>query len=310
MVFLPKSDKVVFYSILPLVIGVLGFFITVGFFMLHQALPSFMRFGVDLLVSSVWSPAEDPGREVYGLAAPFLGSLYVSALATLFALPLSVALTFSTTEILPRHVAGLLRNVVEVMGGLPTVVYGLWGSLVLSPYLRDSVMKPLHNYLGFLPTFSCRPITGYSVLTASIVLATATTPYVTALLIEGYGMIPAKYKEGILSLGATRYEVFKLLLGLLRPYVIASSLLGFSRALGETTIVALTIGNAVKPTLCIFDPTHTIPSLIASQFESARLYTYALPTLFAGGSLLLAVSLGVSYVGIKMVYTWRGRIHV
>lgn len=310
MILFSKSDKVTFYSILPLVVGILGFFLTIGLFTAYQALPSFMQFGSDLLITSIWRPADDPHLEAYGLAAPFIGSLYASTLATLIILPLSVALTFSITEILPRRIGGFLRVIIEIMGGLPTVVYGLWGAVVLAPYLRDYVMKPLHQYLGFIPIFSCRPIAGYSVLTASLVLAVATTPYVTALLIEGYNMIPSKYKEGILCLGATKYEAFKLLFGLLKPYVIASSLLGFSRALGETTIVALTIGNTMRFTLCVFNPTHTIPSLIASQFESAGLYMYALPTLFAGGFLLLIASSVISYVGIKMLYAWRERVRV
>lgn len=282
----------------------------ISLFIAYQSIPSFDRFGADLLSSTVWRPADNPELERYGLLAPVVGSLYVSVLATLIALPLSVALTFTITEILHKRVQEFLRSIVEIMGGLPTVVYGLWGSTVLAPYLRDFVMQPLYDYLGFIPIFSCRPVSGYSILTASLVLAIASTPYVTALLIEGYNMIPAKYKEGIISLGATKYETFKLLYGLLKPYMIASLLLSFSRALGETTIVALTVGNAMKLTLCLFDPTHTIPSLIATQFESARLYTYAMPTLFAGGFLLLLIGLGASYVGIEKMYSWRSKIHV
>lgn len=308
--FSSKSDKLLFYAFAPLVVSVLGLFLAMSLFIAYQAIPSFSRFGTDLLTSTVWRPTDDPEFEKYGLLAPIVGSLYVSSLATIIAFPLSVALTFTITEVLHKRVREFLRSIVEVMGGLPTVVYGLWGSTILAPYLRDSVMRPLYNYLGFIPIFSCRPLSGYSILTASLVLAIASTPYVTALLIEGYGMIPTKYREGIISLGATKYESFKILYGLLKPYVIASLLLSFSRALGETTIVALTVGNSMKFTFCLFDATYTIPSLIASQFESARLYTYAMPTLFVGGLLLLFIGLGASYVGIKKMYDWRGKIHV
>ncbi|MEM2277416.1 MAG: phosphate ABC transporter permease subunit PstC [Zestosphaera sp.] len=307
---LSKSDKLVFYAFIPLVVSVLGLFIVMSLFITYQSAPSLIRFGVDLLSSTVWRPADDPELEKYGLLAPVVGSLYVSVLATLITFPLSVTLTFTITEILHKRLREFLRSIVEIMGGLPTVVYGLWGSTVLAPYLRDFIMQPLYDHLGFIPIFSCKPVSGYSILTASLVLAIASTPYVTALLIEGYNMIPVKYKEGIICLGATKYETFKLLYGLLKPYVIASLLLSLSRALGETTIVALTVGNAMKLTLCLFDSTHTIPSLIASQFESARLYTYAMPTLFAGGLLLLLISLGASYVGIKKMYDWRSKIHV
>lgn len=307
-VFSSKSDKITFFSILPLVAGILGLLTLISFTILSQAWISFERFGVGLLVSSLWKPSEEPEAEFYGLAAPLAGSLYSSFLAVALSLPVSISLTYLVCEVLPSSVGGSLKVIIEVMGGLPTVVYGLWGSLTLAPFLRDSVMVPLHRYLGFIPLFSCNPLTGYSVLTASVVLAIASTPYITSMVIEGYQMIPAKYREGVYGLGATKYEVFRVLLALLKPYVAAALLLGFSRALGETTIVTLTVGNSMRFSLCLFEPTSTIPSLIASQFESARLYTYALPTLFAGAFLILLISLGASYAGIRKLNRWREEV--
>jgi phosphate transport system permease protein len=308
--FFSKSDKLLFYSALPLIVGVLGILLILSYMILSQSWPSFQRFGFAVLTTSAWSPSDDPQREFYGLAAPIASSLYVSILSVLVSVPISICLTLTLIEILPKYLGAPLRYVTEVMGGLPTVIYGLWGSTTLAPFLRDQVMKPLHDYLGFIPLFSCRPLTGHSMLAASITLAVATTPYVTALLIEGYYLIPSKYKEGAYSLGATDYEAYKIMMGILKPYVIAASLLGFSRALSETTIVALTVGNSMKLSLCLFDPAYTIPSLIANQFESARLYEYALPTLFAGALILLLISLAASYAGIRLVYGWRERIHV
>jgi phosphate transport system permease protein len=308
--FFSKSDKLLFYSTLPLIVGVLGILLILSYMILSQSWPSFQRFGFAVLTTSAWSPSDDPQREFYGLAAPIASSLYVSILSVLVSVPISICLTLTLIEILPKYLGASLRYVTEVMGGLPTVIYGLWGSTTLAPFLRDQVMKPLHDYLGFIPLFSCRPLTGHSMLAASITLAVATTPYVTALLIEGYYLIPSKYKEGAYSLGATDYEAYKIMMGILKPYVIAASLLGFSRALSETTIVALTVGNSMKLSLCLFDPAYTIPSLIANQFESARLYEYALPTLFAGALILLLISLAASYAGIRLVYGWRERIHV
>jgi len=305
-----RSDKILFYTTLPLAVGVVGLLLAIASSLLAQAWPSFERFGLELLLSSTWRPSEDPLEELYGLAPAIVGSLYVALLATAISIPLSISLMLTVTEVLPRGLGTPLRYVVEVMGGLPTVVYGLWGSSVLVPLLRDNVMKPLHEYLGFIPLFSCRPLTGYSVLTASLVLAIASTPYMTALLIEGYQMVPSKYREGAYSLGALDYEVYGIMLGILKPYVVAAALLSFSRALGETTIVALTVGNSMKLTTCLLDPTYTIPSLIANQFDSAGLYRYALPTLFAGALILLLVCLATSYLGIRMVYAWRERVYV
>jgi phosphate transport system permease protein len=305
-----RSDRLLFYTTLPLVVGVVGILLAIASVVLAQAWPSIERFGLGLFLSTTWRPSEDPLAELYGLAPAIVGSLYVATLATAISIPLSISLTLTLVEVLPRGLGTPLRYVVEVMGGLPTVVYGLWGSSVLVPALRDAVMRPLHEYLGFIPLFSCRPITGYSALAASIVLAIASTPYMTALLTEGYQMIPSKYREGAYSLGALDYEVYKIMLGILKPYIIASSLLSFSRALGETTIVALTVGNSMRLTACLLDPTYTVPSLIANQFEGAGLYRYALPTLFAGALVLLLVCLVASYLGIVMIYRWRGRIYV
>ncbi len=308
--FFSKSDKLLFYSTLPLIGGVLGILLILSLMVLTQSWPSFQRFGLTLFTTSAWSPSDDPQREFYGLSAPIISSLYVSALSVLMSVPVSICLTLTMIEILPKHLGTPLRYVTEVMGGLPTVIYGLWGSTTLAPFLRDQVMEPLHTYLGFIPLFSCRPFTGHSILVASMTLAVATIPYVTALLIEGYYLIPSKYREGAYSLGATDYEAYKIMIGILKPYIVAASLLGFSRALGETTIVALTVGNSMRFSICFFDPAHTIPSLIANQFESAGLYEYALPALFAGALALLLISLVASYAGIRLMYGWRERVHV
>jgi|YelNatPaOPRAMG01_1025707.scaffolds.fasta_scaffold19541_4 phosphate transport system permease protein len=310
MIFPSKSDRLLFYSTLPLVVGVVGLLLAIVSVTLALAWPSIERFGISLLLSSAWKPSDDPLAESYGLAPAVAGSLYVAMLATLISTPLSIALVLTVTEVLPRRLGTFLRYVAEVMGGLPTVIYGLWGSSVLVPLLRDTFMRPLHEYLGFIPLFSCEPVTGYSALAASIVLAIASTPYMAALLIEGYQMIPSKYREGAYSLGATKYEMLRIMLGILKPYMVAASLLGFSRTLGETTIVALTVGNSLKFTTCLLDPMYTIPSLIANQFESAGLYRYALPTLFTGALLLLFICLVASYLGIKLIYAWRGRVYV
>ncbi len=308
--FFSKSDKYLFYLTLPLMGGVLGLLVVLFSMILTQSWPSLQRFGLSLFTDSVWRPSDDPQRELYGLFTPIMGSLYVSILSTLISVPISICLLFTIIEILPRYLGTPLRFIVEIMGGLPTVIYGLWGSTTLAPILRDHVMKPLYSYLGFIPLFSCKPLTGHSILTASITLAIATTPYMTALLIEGYYLIPSKYKEGAYSLGATDYEAFKLMIGILKPYVVAASLLGFSRILGETTIVALTVGNSMRLSLCLFNPTYTIPSLIVSQFESARLYEYALSALYAGALILLITGLIAAYIGIRLVYWWRERIYV
>ncbi|PUA31791.1 MAG: phosphate ABC transporter permease subunit PstC [Zestosphaera tikiterensis] len=305
MFFKSKPDKILFISLLPFSLTSLALIVYIALTLGWEAREAFLRFGVKLFTENVWRVSEIPEYESYGLLSPLVGSIYVSITSVLIALPLSISLAFTSAEFLPKNLSKIVSHLTDVMGGVPTVIYGLWGSLFLAPVLRDVFMIPLNRYLWFIPLFSCTPLTGHSILTASVVLAVASVPYMTSLVREGLAMIPFKYKEALYSIGAMRYEYFKVLTGMLKPYIVAATLLGFSRVLGETTIVALTIGNSLKISLCVFEPGSTIPSLIANQFESAGLYKYALPTLFAGSLVLLLICLTLTYVGIQITYKWR-----
>jgi len=304
--FESPRDANLFLALLPLVVAALGVVALVAAGLAVEASKALSRFGLSLLTSSVWRPASSPELEAYGLAPALLGSFFVSLVALAVAAPLSIALAVTLAELAPIGVGRVLESLVVLMGSVPTVVYGLWGSLVLAPFIKERVALPLHERLGFLyPLFSCAPITGHSALTAGLVLAFATLPYTTALLVEGYRAVPRKYKEAAYSIGALDYQMHLLVLGMMKPYIVAALLLGLSRALGETTIVAMTVGNAMRFSGCLLDATATVPSLIVNQLESAGLYAYALPALYAGALVLLLACVALSGVGVVVMYKWR-----
>lgn len=191
------------------------------------------------------------------------------------------------------------------MAGLPTIIYGLWGAFVLVPLLKDYVMKPLYNHLSFIPLFSFEPSTGYSFLSAGVLLGIMVTPFASAIIREAYRMVPFTYRECVYALGATRYEATKVLIGYIKPAIVAGTILAFGRAIGETVAVSLVVGNTFNIHPSLFAPGYTISSLIANQFGNAFIYRYMVSALFAAGLSLFFIGLAVNLLGIYILRRYR-----
>uniref|UniRef100_A0A7J2U264 ABC transporter permease subunit n=1 Tax=Ignisphaera aggregans TaxID=334771 RepID=A0A7J2U264_9CREN len=301
-----KRDKLFFLSLLPLSLSLLAILIISIITMVLKSVDALQRFGFQLFASSGWSPE----NEAYGLLAPIVGSLTVSALAVLTALIFSLPLTIMIAEYLQGIVRGVVSSIVELMGGLPTIVYAVWASQYLVPLLKRFLMEPLHSALPFIPLFSCRPVTGFSILAAGISIGISTVPYVTALTLEAYQSIPSIYREACYGIGATRYESIKIMISLAKPAIVASLILGFARALGETTIAAVTVGNSMYLSSCLFAPGYTVAALIASQFADAYLYPYAESVLYVSILIVVLISVALSFYGSTIMIRWRSRIIV
>lgn len=301
-----RTDKLFFLSLLPsaiLIIGLLGITLLV---VSSQSYKSISIYGLSLFTENTWS-AE---REEYGLLSPLIGTFTISTLATLISLFFSIPLSIFLAEFIRGRVRDVFTSMVELMAGVPTVVYAVWGLNYVSPFMRDYVLDPIYNYLGFIPIFSCRPLTGLSVLTASVVLGISLVPFTTSLILESYKLIPVTYREACLAIGATRYELVKELISISRPAILAASILAFARASGETTIAATVIGNAFTRGLCIIGPGYTVPALIANQYANANLYMYAESVLYAAALIILIVTLVLSFLGLRTLERWRVRIVV
>ncbi|MEN3000061.1 MAG: phosphate ABC transporter permease subunit PstC [Acidilobaceae archaeon] len=301
-----SHDKIVFYSLaLPTILVIL---ILVLLF-LTQSYHSYPIFSVQGLWSTYsvnrWYPTQDPPElwkePHYSLLPTIWGTIYVSGIAVLLALPLSISLAVFIEELLPKRFRGYMSSIVDLMAGTPTILFGLWGLSFLGPLLKEFFMEPAHESLGFLPIFSCTPLSGTSILTAGIMLAVMIVPFMVAVIQESYKAIPATYKEAAWSLGLTRFEYVRLNLSMIFPAVVSAVLLGLGRASSETAAVALVVGNIYTLSFCMFSPTHTLTSIIAANFGEVEMYPYMRNALFAGGLFLLTFGMIVNALGIIML---------
>ena len=286
-------------SLLPFCALVFGIFSLMILTYLTASLPILEKEGIQIYTTNVWKAVEDnPEKEFYGVLAAIYGSVYTSVLAVLVALPLSISFAVFVIDYAPSRLKEPLIVITDVMAGLPTIIYGIWGAFVLVPFLRDYVMRPLYDHLSFVPLFSFEPAGGYSFLAAGVLLGIMVTPFASSIIREAYRMIPFTYREAVFSLGATRYEATKILLGCIKPAILAGILLAFGRAIGETVAVSLVVGNTFNIHPSLFAPGYTISSLIANQFGNAFIYGYMVSALFAAGFFLFVIGLVVNVAGL------------
>lgn len=231
--------------------------------------PAFMKFGFGFLSSSAW----DPVAEKYG-ALPFIyGTLVTSFLALLIAVPLGVGAAIYLAELAPARLSSALTFLVELLAAVPSVIYGLLAIFVLVPAMRDYVEPALQNTLGQLPVIGILfggQIFGVGFLTASIVLAIMTFPYIISISREALLDVPVDQREAALALGATKWEsTFQIVLPNAKLGIVGAVFLGLARALGETMAVTMVIGNDPSVKASLFASGYTIPAVIANEFPEA-----------------------------------------
>lgn len=233
------------------------------------------------LTGSDW----DPVQESFG-ALPFIyGTLITSAVAVLIAVPIAIGLALFLTEMAPARVRRVVSFFVELLAGIPSVVYGLWGLMVLVPLMREKIEPGLGNAFGFIPLFSGAPL-GLGYLTAGVLLSIMILPTIASVTTEVLRTMPSTLREGALSLGATRWEAIRMVV---LPYakrgILGAVILGLARALGETMAVTMVIGNQPEIHASLFSPGYSLPSVIANEFAEAvgHIHTGAL----AGLALVL-----------------------
>ena len=301
--------KIALYPFSALIMGIFILMLLVFFL---NSTTIFQREGFSIYTKNEWIASEEPEKESYGVLAAIFGSVYSSVLALLVALPLSISFAVFVIDYAPSKLKEWFIIVTDIMAGLPTIIYGIWGAFILVPFLRDFFMYPLYRNFSFIPLFSFEPLTGYSFLSAGILLGIMITPFTSSIIREAYRMVPFTYREAVFALGATRYEATKVLLGYVKPAIVAGILLGFGRAIGETVAVSLVVGNTFNIHPSLFAPGYTISSLIANQFGNAFIYKYMVSSLFAAGLSLFLIGLVVNLLGVYVLRrtTKRGEIHV
>lgn len=231
--------------------------------------PALWRFGLHFLTSDAWDPAHD----IYGAAGPILGTLATSVLAMMLALPLAVGVAVFLSELCPPRLGQVIGIAVELLAGIPSIVYGMWGLFVLAPWFAEHVQVPIliaaqpGSLLDRL--FHSIP-NGANICTASMILAIMVLPYIASVFSELLRSVPTYMREAAYGMGFTPFEVVT---GIMLPYIkrsaIGAVMLGLGRALGETMAVTFIIGNAHGFPKSLFDSGSTIASTIANEFAEA-----------------------------------------
>jgi len=233
--------------------------------LLRESMPAIREFGASFLVSGAWDPVEDQ----YG-ALPFIyGTLVSSFLAIAMAVPLSVGAAVFINDFAPAWLKNPVAFLAELLAAIPSVIYGLWGIFVLVPVLRDWFMKPVSKYLGWIPIFK-GPAYGPSVLAASVLLAIMVVPFILSVSREVLATVPQRQKEAVLSLGGTRWEMIRIVVGQhCIPGIFGATVLGLGRALGETMAVTMVIGNRPDIFTSLFQQGYSMAAVIANEFAEA-----------------------------------------
>lgn len=263
--------------------------------MIIYSLPVFEKFGAGFLVGTDWIPRKD----VFG-ALPFIwGTFITSSIAILLAVIISYGAAYFIVEIAPPKVREFLSSVVELIVAIPSVIIGLWGIFYVVPAVRG-LLKPMLSPLSFIPIFSGET-SGYSYLSAIIVLTLMITPISTSFIKNALENVPIELKEAAYALGATRYEVFRVVSKpLIRRAALAGIILAYGRAVGETMAVVMVIGNIPNISISLFNPGYTLAAVIANEFLEATSVLH-ISALIALGVILFAWSLIVNILAILVL---------
>ena len=290
-------DRVFQSAITACGVAVLGVLCLIVYELLRGSGLSWHAFGFKFFVGSDW----DPVNEKFG-ALPFVyGTLVSSLLALIIAVPLSIGVAVFTTEMCPKALRGPLSFFVELLAAIPSVIYGLWAIFILAPLLREYIQPFLARYLGWTGFFS-GPAYGIGMLAAGVILAIMIVPIVASITRDVMSAVPQVQREGVLALGATRWEMIRVgVLRNARTGIIGAIILGLGRALGETMAVTMVIGNRPEIAKSLFAPGYTMASVIANEFTEAsdNLYLSAIVEI---GLALFIVTLIVNIIAQALVW--------
>jgi phosphate transport system permease protein len=253
------------------------------------SIPALTAFGVAFPFSQSWNPV----TEKFGALAPIYGTLVTSFIAMLIAVPVGLMVAFFLTELCPKWLRRPIAIAIELLAGIPSIIYGIWGLFVFAPFMQEYVQPFLIGAFGNVPVLSslfAGPPYGIGVLTSALILAIMVLPFITSISRDVFEAVPPVLKEAAYGLGCTTWEVFRnVVLPYTRVGVIGGVMLGLGRALGETMAVTFVIGNAHKVSASLLAPGTTISATIANEFTEAvgDLYT---SSLIALGLILFVIT--------------------
>lgn len=272
-----------------LMVGLVAFSVAKG------SVDIFSYEGVEFFYQSNWNAVE--GRESFGAYPYIIGTLLSSAIAMAIGVPISLAIAIFISEIAPPRIGTPLSFITELLAAVPSIIYGLWALFVFRFWVRDLIEQPLYNaFGGYIPFFAKTPF-GLDIFTAGIVLAIMIIPIISSICREVMRVVPDSQREAAYSLGATRWETVRMAVF---PYVksglVGATMLGLGRAVGETILVTMVIGNVIGPSAIpttLFSQGQTLSSLIANEFNEASSELH-LSALIALGAILLVLTMGIN----------------
>ena len=266
--------------------------------LLQGAEEAIRKFGLGFLVGTVW----DPVTEEFSTLPTVIGTLVISFVALLMAIPVSLGTAVFIALYAPAWLRSPLSYLVEMLAAIPSVIYGLWGLFVLVPVIRMSQMW-LKSHFGWFFLFSGPANYGTGVLAAGVMLAIMITPIITAISRDVIRAVPRSQVEAMYALGATKWEaVWNVVLPYARGGIIGAAILGLGRAIGETMAVTMVGGNAFRFVTSLFDPVHSMASQIASEFSEAT-YSLYVSSLVYVGLVLFVITIVVNLLGQLLI--WR-----
>ncbi len=273
---------------------------------LADAWPAMDKFGLKFLTTQAW----DQNKEAFGARSFIFGTVVTSFGALILATPISIAIALFLTELAPGWIRSVVGPLVELLAAVPTVVLGLWGILVLGPFIVETLGPALHGTLGFLPIFGAPPPVGSSMFAAILILTIMMVPIISSLCRELFLGVPSELKDGALALGATRWEMVR---GVVFPYaragIAAAMILGLGRAIGEAIAVTQVIGASVAINTSLFEPGDTLASRIAGQYQGADT-ALQVSSLVYLAVILLVFSLVTNIIAQLVVRRMAGRHHI
>ncbi len=273
------------------------------------SLPAMRAFGFHFLFDESWNPV----TEQFGAIAPIYGTIVTSLIAMLIAVPVGLLIAVFLTELCPMWLRRPIGIAIELLAGIPSIIYGIWGLFVFAPFLQQTVQPFLITVFGHVPVLStlfAGPPYGIGVLTAGLILAIMVLPFITSISRDVFDAVPPMLKESAYGLGCTTWEVSrKVVLPYARVGVIGGVMLGLGRALGETMAVTFVIGNAHRISGSILAPGTTISATIANEFTEAvgDIYT---SSLIALGLILFVITFVVLSFARLLLMRMQKRIGV
>jgi phosphate transport system permease protein len=263
-------------------------------------LPAFRAFGLPFIYGTVWNPVE----KQFAAGVAIYGTLVTSLIAMLIAVPVSFGIAVFLTEVAPGWLRGPVAAAIELLAGVPSIIFGMWGLFAFVPFMANYVEPWLNDKLGSIPgigvLFSGPPL-GIGMLTAGIILGIMVIPFISAVMRDVFALVPGQLREAAFAVGATRWEVVrKVVLPYTSAAVIGGIFLGLGRALGETMAVTFVLGNAHDLSASLLMPGNSISAAIANEFTEADSPLYV-SSLIALGFLLFIITFVVLCFGKLML---------